>query len=45
MHRTKCYECGHDGPIFIVVITDDYVLVQCPFCQNEWTMAVGMDLE
>jgi hypothetical protein len=45
MHQITCPKCGDDGPVFIVLITEDYVLVQCPDseCMEQQALPVGMD--
>jgi hypothetical protein len=42
--RIVCPVCGHDGPYFIVEITDDYVVIECPSCRFEQGLCVGSDL-
>jgi predicted RNA-binding Zn-ribbon protein involved in translation (DUF1610 family) len=44
VHVIVCPKCGHDGPYFIVEITEDYVALRCPTCHHEKTLPVGMDI-
>lgn len=45
VRRIVCAKCGHDGPWYIVEVTDDYVTIQCPNeeCMHQMTLTVGMD--
>jgi predicted RNA-binding Zn-ribbon protein involved in translation (DUF1610 family) len=43
MHIIVCKKCGHDGPYYIVEVTEDWVAIRCPTCDEEASLPVGMD--
>jgi transcription elongation factor Elf1 len=45
MLLVTCRGCGHEGAYFIVELTDDYVTVQCPICEQQVGITTAQDQE
>lgn len=45
MKRIPCPDCPHENLYYIVAITEDYILLQCPDCECEFTIVAAQDLE